>query len=109
MLGSYGDLFPYLAIATELRERGHVPVAVSCPCYQELVEQQGVTCAPLRPDARPDDRALLARIMDPRRGTEAIVRQLLVPALRRSFEDLPAVVKSAEVLQGPESNHAAIR
>ena len=98
--GSYGDLFPYLAIATELRERGHTPVITSCPFYQTLVEQEGFAFAPLRPDVRPDDRALLAQLMDPRRGSETIVRGLLIPALRQSYDDLSAAAAGADLLVG---------
>jgi UDP:flavonoid glycosyltransferase YjiC (YdhE family) len=36
--------------------------------------------------------------MDPRRGTEAIVRDLLVPCLRESFDDLAAVARGADLL-----------
>ncbi len=98
--GSYGDLFPYLAIASALRDRGHTPVIASCPYYRELVEREGVTFAPLRPDVRPDDRTLLRQVMDPRRGSEAIVKDLLAPAVRQSYDDIVAAAKGADVLVG---------
>jgi UDP:flavonoid glycosyltransferase YjiC (YdhE family) len=96
--GSYGDLFPYLAIATELRARGHVPVIASCPYYETLVTQEGFAFAPLRPDVRPDDTALLRQVMDPQRGSELIIRELVVAALRDTFDDLSAAGHGADLL-----------
>ena len=98
--GSYGDLFPYLAIAIALRDLGHTPVVVSCPVYRELVEQEGIAFAPLRPDVRPDDTTLLRKLMDARRGTEAIVKDLLAPFVRQSYDDITAAAAGADVLVG---------
>jgi rhamnosyltransferase subunit B len=96
--GSYGDLFPYLAIADELRARGHTPVIASCPYYQPLVEREGFAFRPLRPDVRPDDTTLLQHVMDPRRGSEVIIRELVVPALRDSFDDIAAAADGADLV-----------
>lgn len=96
--GSLGDLFPYLAIATELRARGHVPVVVSCPIYREMVEAEGFAFAPLRPDVRPDDTELLKQLMDAQRGSERIIRELVVPALRQSYDDIAAATAGADLL-----------
>ena len=96
--GSYGDSFPYLAIATELKARGHAPVIASCPYYQGLVEREGFEFRPLRPDVQPDDTALLARIMDPQRGSEVIIRELIVASLQHSYDDLTTAVEGADLL-----------
>jgi UDP:flavonoid glycosyltransferase YjiC (YdhE family) len=96
--GSYGDLFPYLAIATELKARGHTPVLCTCAYYQPLVEHEGFEFRPLRPDVRPDDTALLARVMDPQRGSEVIIRELIVATLRESYDDITAAVDGADLL-----------
>lgn len=96
--GSFGDLFPYLAIATELKARGHAPVICSCAYYQAIVEQEGVEFRPLRPDIDPDDTALIARAMDPQRGSEVIVRELIVAAIRDSLADIDAAAAGADLL-----------
>lgn len=96
--GSYGDLFPYLAIAGALRARGHDPVIASCPYYADLVRAEGVTFRPLRPDIRPDDTALIARLMDARRGTEVILREMIVPALADSVADLEAAASGVDLI-----------
>jgi rhamnosyltransferase subunit B len=96
--GSYGDLFPYLAIATGLKALGHTPVVCSCPYYQGIVEQEGFEFRPLRPDVQPDNTALLERIMDPQRGSEVIIRELIVASLRQSYDDITAAVEGADLL-----------
>ncbi len=96
--GSYGDLFPYLALAARLRARGHEPVIATAPYYRELVGRTGIAFAPMRPDVNPDDTALLARVMDPARGAAAVIGEVTAPAVRDAFEDLLPVVTSATVL-----------
>jgi len=75
--GSYGDLFPYLAIAARLKALGHTPVVASCPFYESLVTNEGFEFRSLGPDVRSDDSDLLQRVMDPQRGSEIIVRELV--------------------------------
>jgi UDP:flavonoid glycosyltransferase YjiC (YdhE family) len=96
--GSYGDLFPYLGLARRLKSRGHSPVLASCPFYRPLVEAEGVPFRPLRPDVDPFATATIHRIMDPARGSEFIIRELLVPALEASYGDLTAAVRDADLL-----------
>jgi len=96
--GSYGDLFPYLAIAARLKALGHVPVVTSCPYYASLVTNEGFEFRPLRPDIQPNDQDLLKRIMDPQRGSEIIVRELVAPAIRESYEDIVAAADGADLI-----------
>jgi UDP:flavonoid glycosyltransferase YjiC (YdhE family) len=96
--GSYGDLFPYLRIAARLKALGHEPVLVTCAYYRDLVEREAIEFHPLSPDVDPTDNALLARVMDPARGTEVIVRELLVPAVRRAFAEIAGALGNADLL-----------
>jgi len=96
--GSAGDLFPYLAIADRLRALGHTPVLATCATYGGLVAREGFAFRPLRPDVHPDDPALLARIVDPKRGTEVVIRELIVPALRDSVADLEAAAADVDLV-----------
>ena len=96
--GSYGDLFPSLAIATRLKALGHTPVIASCPYYQSLVTGEGFEFRPLRPDVSPDDTPLIRRIMEPTRGSEIIIRELISPTVRDSYEDLVAAAEGADLI-----------
>jgi UDP:flavonoid glycosyltransferase YjiC (YdhE family) len=96
--GSYGDLFPYLAVATRLRERGHQPVIATAPYYRDLVGQTGLAFHPMRPALDPSDSALIARVMDPARGSRVVIGEVTAPAVRDAFEDLEPVVRTADLV-----------
>lgn len=96
--GSYGDLFPSLAIADALKAAGHEPVIASCPFYDEVVREQGHAFMPLRPDVRPDDMSTLRRVMDARRGSEVVVKEIAAPAVRDAYEDMLAAADGAELI-----------
>lgn len=96
--GSHGDLHPALGLATELRDRGHAVTVATMPVFRDDVEREQLTFHPVRPDVDPYDRGLVARMMDARRGTEVIVRGLLMSALRDSASDLRPAVAAADVV-----------
>lgn len=96
--GSYGDLFPYLAIAERLKALGHTPVIASCPLYRDLVTHEGFEFFPLRPDVQPTDMTLLQAVMDPVRGPEVVVRELVAPAVRDSYADIAAAADGADLI-----------
>ncbi len=98
--GSFGDLHPYLAVALALRARGHRATIATSALYREKVLATGLDFAALRPDlpAPGRDPEFIRRLMDPRRGTERIVREIFMPAVRPMFDDLLAACAGADVL-----------
>jgi len=48
--GSFGDIHPYLAIALELKARGHHPVVATSEVYREKLELREIAFHPVRPD-----------------------------------------------------------
>jgi len=72
-VGSYGDLYPYLAVGKELRRRGHAVTIASSPAYRAKVEAEGLAFHAVRPDIDLGNRELLAYVMDARRGSERVV------------------------------------
>jgi len=48
--GSFGDLHPFMALALELRQRGHTTVIATSEIYREKVESEGIGFHPVRPD-----------------------------------------------------------
>ena len=48
--GSFGDIHPYLAIALELKARGHSPVIATSEVYREKMDALGLEFRPVRPD-----------------------------------------------------------
>lgn len=96
-LGSYGDLYPYLAVGSELRRRGHAVTIATSASYQTKIEAEGIDFHPVRPDINLDDRALLAWVMDARRGSERVV-QYLADRVHETYEDTAEAVKRADVV-----------
>jgi UDP:flavonoid glycosyltransferase YjiC (YdhE family) len=105
--GSHGDLFPYIGLAKALKQRGHRPILATLPMYRTNVEREGLELAPAGPDVDVTDLGLFKRLMDPVRGTEAIVRELLMPVLRRSYDELCAAAAGAELLISHPITYAA--
>jgi len=98
--GSLGDLHPYIAIALGLNARGHEAVLATSGFYRGKVEALGIGFQAVRPD-KPDldaNPGLMRRIMDRRQGTECVIRELIMPALRVSYEDTLAAADGADLL-----------
>lgn len=96
--GSYGDINPYVGLALALRARGHDPVIATSPFYRAYVEREGIEFRTVGPDIDPNDRGLLAKVMDTTRGSELLVRDVLMPGLRTAYADLSAAVDGADLL-----------
>ncbi len=97
--GSLGDLHPLLALAIELRTRGHEIKINSMAAYREKINALGFEFHPLRPDLDPEkDRALAREIMDAKGGTEKLLREILLPNIRPMYEDLMNAVGGADLL-----------
>ena len=96
--GSYGDIFPSLGLALALKARGHEPVLATSGYYCSMVEGQGIGFRPVRPDVDPTQSGVVRRIMNRYRGTEFILRDLLLPVIRDSYADLREAARGADLL-----------
>ncbi len=98
--GSLGDLHPYIALALELRRRGHEPVIATTDAYAEHVLALGIAFRPMHPLAAQlgPVEAHIERLFDPVRGPEYMVKQLVMPYVRQAYEDLRIAATGAEVL-----------
>lgn len=100
--GSFGDIHPYIAIALELRARGHRPVIATSEVYREKMDVLGLEFHPVRPDMpsfdQPDELSKLAEeLMEARGGTEKVIG-LFTDKLPEIYEDLYAITKDADLL-----------
>jgi rhamnosyltransferase subunit B len=94
--GSLGDLHPYIAIALGLQARGHEAVIATSGYYRQKIESLRLGFRAVRPDY--PDPETIRRIMDRRKGTEVIIRELTMPVLRESYEDTLAAAEGADLL-----------
>jgi rhamnosyltransferase subunit B len=96
--GSHGDIDPFLGLGLALGRRGH-RVAIAAPeFYRALIEGAGLAFHPLRPDIDPTDTSLVHRIMDRRRGSEFLLREILFAQIEAMFEDVSAAASQADLL-----------
>ncbi|HEX5324298.1 MAG TPA: glycosyltransferase [Capsulimonadaceae bacterium] len=100
--GSFGDLHPYMALALELRRRGHEAVIATSGVYRKKIEGAGLGFADVRPDLLPPEEAqdMIAKVMDERRGPAYLFKKMLMPALRDSYDDLLAATDGADLMIG---------
>ena len=84
----------------ELKRRGHEAVIATFDAYREAVESEGIAFAPMRPaaDALGERTEVLRRLFTGHRGPEYLVRNLFMPHLRASFDDLWQATEKADLL-----------
>jgi rhamnosyltransferase subunit B len=105
-IGSLGDLHPKIAIALELRDRGHDVIFATHKGYQPKIEALGFEFHEMRPDGTADPLEI-ARMTDKRTGSEYVVRNWLLPNLRDTYTDLMSVAKAADFMIAGEIVYAA--
>jgi len=92
--GTFGDVNPLIALALDLKRRGHRPALAVPEMFRAKVEPLGIDFFPVRPDQDQTDKRLVALIYDKKKGTEYGLREFLFPALRQSYDDLLAAVEA---------------
>ena len=99
-LGSLGDLNPFLALGVGLKQNGHDVTIATSEIFRAIVETAGLRFHPMRPDVSriEKDQRLFQRMMDPRRGTETVVREIVVPHLSDAYDDLRPLLEQSDFL-----------
>lgn len=108
-IGTFGDINPLIALALELKRRGHVPVLALPKIYRPKIEPLGLAFQAVRPDIDPTNSKLVAMVYDVKKGTETGLREFLFPVLRQTYDDLLAAATQpvrADLLLLGELNYA---
>jgi UDP:flavonoid glycosyltransferase YjiC (YdhE family) len=87
-IGTFGDINPLIAIALELKRRGHVPVLAVPAVFETKIRPLGLEFHAVRPDIDPENTILVEMIYDVKKGTERGLRDFLFPVLRQTYDDL---------------------
>lgn len=109
--GSLGDVYPYIAIARVLCERGHDVTIATSKEHRNLVVMHGVNYAPAGPhmsdfiERHPD---VIAKSMDTHTGPEFVLREVIMKNLRASYDDFYAATDGAGLLVTQTLTYAAI-
>ena len=96
--GSFGDVYPYVGLAFALRDLGHHPLLATAEFYRPLIESLGFEFHPMGPTIDPSDHATIGRVLDPVRGADALVKELLLPSLDADYVALDVAAQRADVM-----------
>jgi rhamnosyltransferase subunit B len=101
--GSFGDLHPYVAVALELKRRGHRPVIATSEIYREKTDALGLELHPVPPDLpgydRPEEVArMIEELVDTKKGPERVFTQFINPHLRGMYDALAEATRDADLL-----------
>jgi rhamnosyltransferase subunit B len=94
VLGSLGDLHPYIRMATELRDGlGCAATIATSKKFKERIESLGFSFIPLKPsdDDLGEKSEWVKRAMDPQDGPEYILREFIMPFAEHNLEVLNAL------------------
>jgi MGT family glycosyltransferase len=102
-IGSFGDVHPYVAIALELKRRGHRPVIATSEAYREKTDALGLELHPVPPDMptydQPEEVArMVAELVDTKKGPERVFERFINPHLRGMYDALAEATRDADLL-----------
>ena len=97
-IGSLGDLYPCLALAVELKRRGHTVTIASTELYRSRALKLGLGFHALRPNWDPADSELIRQCEDLKSGPEILLRKLVLPHVEDTYADLMDAVQGASEL-----------
>ncbi|HQU82592.1 MAG TPA: glycosyltransferase [Pyrinomonadaceae bacterium] len=110
VFGSLGDMHPMNALGIELKNRGHEVAFAAMEFYREKLEMLGFEFRPMRPHFNletEDNKELATRLMDAEKGSELLLKEMILPNLRPMFDDLMKAVAGADLLISTEVVFAA--
>ncbi len=68
--------------------------------YHSAVERAGLEHRPIAPHLSPEDEDLIKLVVDPKKGSENIFRQLIMPHLRESYTDTLRAIEGITLVVG---------
>ena len=108
--GSLGDVHPYIAIALELKKRGHQPVMAMGESFKQKFAKEGLDFFPIRPDSLLNivqDFPLIEALKQSNRESEYAISYVLMPHIRATYYDLKQAVQGADLLISHHLSFAA--
>ena len=92
-LGSLGDLYPYLAIGSEMQRRGHSATILTSSQHRLRIEQAGMRFQQGAPNLDFTDKVLQERAMREMSGGRYLLRDVILPRIRSSYDTLLAALE----------------
>src|SRR3569833_37122 len=97
-LGSSGDFNPFIAIALELKKRGHQPCFAVQPAHVKPLQALGLEAVGAGQDVDPQSD-LYRRLLQPSltEPIDVLFREMLIPAIQPATELLTPLVKECDL------------
>lgn len=89
-LGTYGDIYPVIGLALELKKRGHQPTLALPGCFENLVDRNQFEFIALTADydAFGGRNVAIGKIGHPETGAPFLWENMILPNLQSDFEAL---------------------
>ena len=87
-LGSYGDVYPFIALASVLQKRGHDIALLTNDFFRPLADRHGLTLAPIASEPEYREFADHPDLFHPTKGASVYFDTLILPSLRTSYDQL---------------------
>jgi rhamnosyltransferase subunit B len=97
-LGSLGDLYPYLAVASEMQRRGHQATILTGSQHLSRIDRSGVRFQQVAPDLDFTDKNFQARAMHEVTGGRYMLRDVMLPPIRTNYDNLLQAASEADLL-----------
>jgi rhamnosyltransferase subunit B len=98
MIGSWGDLFPYIGVGVELCRRDHDVVLATPPAFSELVTEAGLVSAPIGRPIGFEDFEDSPEIFRPGFGFRHVVNRMLLDQMSEVTADLLGACDGADLM-----------
>jgi UDP:flavonoid glycosyltransferase YjiC (YdhE family) len=97
-LGSYGDVYPFIALATVLKERGHDVILLTNDFFARQADRQGLTLVPIGSEGDYRSFADHPDLFDSRKGASVFFENLILPSLRTAYHQLKELARPGETV-----------
>lgn len=87
-IGSYGDIYPKVGLAVQLKRRGHQVTFLSNPFFEDLAAKYSLDFVPIGTVAQYERFANHPDLFHPRRSVAVFFSTLGVPSIRSAYERL---------------------
>jgi rhamnosyltransferase subunit B len=95
--GTFGDFYPYVALAAALQTRGHSCVIATSGHFRAIIERAGVDFALMRPELT-SDPAFQNKLFQPARVARTWFHEIQMPMIEDAYRDLHAIAQNADLL-----------
>ncbi len=96
--GSFGDVYPFVALGVQLKRRGHRVTLLTNPFFEELACKYGLDFVPVGTKREYEEFSDHPALFDPRKSLAVFFRTLIVPGIRPAYERMLGLLEADTVI-----------